>query len=169
MARAPRRRGKGRTSPTGSRRAGARAYGSGLFSSSSTERKLAAISSLFESPNTFFHKPVRSFPMMSRLEWFSLTSTYWPNFPSAWSTDSRSPVSKCQPGFAPRPCAYFLSLAGVSVSGSTEMERKLTSLPRRSPATAWSSASFGIVTEQTPWHVEKNAFTTTTFPFNRSS
>jgi hypothetical protein len=84
-------------------------------------------------PKAFFQRPVGSLPMMKRFWCASRFSTYWPSFFKAASTFSFEPVKKYQPGRALKRAAYSLSLAGVSLTGSTEKESSSTSLPKRSP------------------------------------
>jgi hypothetical protein len=120
-------------------------------------------------PNSFFQRPVRSFPTRIRFLCDSRSSTYCPIFCSAAATSSCVPVRNRHPGRAFHCSAYFFSAAGVSVAGSTVMEMSQTSRPMRSPSCSCTCWNVFDMTGQLPVQEAKNVLITTTLSFIRSS
>ena len=106
--------------------------------------------------------------MSSRDWWLEGSSTHWPSLRRAASTFSFEPVRKYQPGRAWKRVAYSRIFAGVSWTGSTEIEISRTSLPTRSPRCSWIFARVPLITGQAPVQAVNMGLMITVLPSSRS-
>ena len=130
---------------------------------------VATISSGGAMAKPFCHCLAGSLPISSMPECFSLSRLVSPILATTASISALAPVKKNQPGRAEKRCAYSLSTAGVSTSGSTLIDTMWTCLPSSALSSSCTLNRLAVIGGQMLVQVVNMKLMSTTLPLMMSS